>query len=77
MTGKYVNLKESIDMLLQEIDDLGYTENAIAKNKLQSLSIFADGRICESPKITTSIKEDTTKLTYSEVLSANEMLGKH
>lgn len=75
MTGKYTSLKQKIEVLVQEIDNLGFAENAVANSKLQSLLVFAKGRICGSPKITMSIKEDTTKLTYSEVLSANEMIG--
>lgn len=75
MTRKYNPLKQKIEVLVQEIDNLGFAENAIANSKLHALRIFAEGRICESPKITISIKEDTTKLTYSEVLSANEMIG--
>lgn len=75
MTTKYKGLKDSADKLLQEIETLGFVENAVAKNKVNSIILFAEGRICETPKITVSIKEDNTKLTYSEVLSANDMFA--
>ena len=75
MTTSYVSLKKKADLLLEEIESLGFTENAVAKRSVEALIVFAEGRICNSPKITTSIKEDTTKLTYSEVLSANEMIS--
>ena len=75
MTEKYKTLKDKASALIQEIDALGFVENAIAKSKANSILQFAEGRICETPKITTSIKEDNTKLTYSEVLSANEMFA--
>ena len=68
-------MKKKADLLLEEIESLGFTENAVAKRSVEALIVFAEGRICNSPKITTSIKEDTTKLTYSEVLSANEMIS--
>lgn len=75
MTTRYKKLKESAERLHDEIDALGLNENAIAKSKVNSILLFAEGRICEMPKITSSIKEDTTKLTYSEVLSANDMFA--
>lgn len=75
MTEKYKTLKDKAIALIQEIDALDFTENAIAKSKANSILQFAEGRICETPKITTSIKEYNTKLTYSEVLSANEMFA--
>lgn len=75
MTSSYVSLKKKADLLLEEIESLGFSENAVAKRSVEALIVFAEGRICNSPKITTSIKEDTTKLTYSEVLSANEMIS--
>lgn len=74
MTDKYKAVKEKAEQLLHEIEILGFPENAIAKRNVDSLIIFANGRICTAPKITTSIKENVTKLTYSEVLSANEMV---
>lgn len=75
MTTRYKKLKESAERLHGEIDALGLNENAIAKSKVNSILLFAEGRICETPKITSSIKEDTTKLTYSEILSANDMFA--
>lgn len=73
MTARYKSLKSLADNLLNEINSLGFQENAVAKSKVNSLLQFAEGRICENPSITTSIKENITMLTYSEVLSANDM----
>ena len=75
MTAKYTTLKDNANVLLNEINALEFEGNAVAKRRVESLIVYADGRICVKPKITISIKEDTTKLTYSEVLSANEMIG--
>lgn len=75
MTTGYKIIKESGKKILEEIETLSIPENSIAKRNTESLIAFAEGRICEYPKILSSIKEETTKLTYSEVLSANEMIG--
>lgn len=75
MTVSYTSLRDKAKTLLYEITTLGIAENAIAKTKVESLIVFAEGRMCDNPKITVSIKEDATKMTYSEVLSANEIIG--
>lgn len=74
MSARYEELKVKAEKVLQEIDCIGIEENAVARSKAETIHSFAEGRICKSPKITTSIKEDSTKLTYSEVLSANDII---
>lgn len=75
MSEKYKVLSESAKKLAEEIDLLKIVENAVAKNKVSTILAFAESRICEKPSISNTIKEDTTKMTYSEVLSANDMFG--
>ncbi|HUM83978.1 MAG TPA: hypothetical protein PLN48_09380, partial [Lachnospiraceae bacterium] len=75
MSSNYKVLKEKAEKVCDEIDGLQISENAGRYQKVLSLIMFSEGRICENPKITSSIKEDVTKLTYSEVLSANEIIG--
>jgi len=75
MSTKYEAIKLKAEAVIQEIETLGIEENAVLKSKAQNILAFAEGRICKNPKITTSIKEDNTKLTFSEVLSANDIAG--
>lgn len=75
MSTKYEVIKSKAEIIIQEIEALDIEENAVLKSKAQNILVFAKGRICKNPKITTSIKEDNTKLTFSEVLSANDIVG--
>ncbi|MCR5777562.1 MAG: BREX system P-loop protein BrxC [Lachnospiraceae bacterium] len=74
MSAKYETIKSKAESVIQEIETLDIEENAVLKSKAQTILAFAEGRICKNPKITTSIKEDNTKLTFSEVLSANDIV---
>jgi hypothetical protein len=73
MTFKYKKLKKEAENVIEKINVLPDGLNVVAKSKTQSVLRFAENRICEKIDITDSIKENTTKLTYSEVLSANDM----
>ena len=75
MSAKYEAIKSKAESVIQEIETLDIEENAVLMSKAQTILAFAEGRICKNPKITTSIKEDSTKLTFSEVLSANDIVG--
>ncbi|GAA4653723.1 hypothetical protein GCM10023142_08610 [Anaerocolumna aminovalerica] len=75
MSAKYEAIKSKAESVIQEIETLDIEENAVLRSKAQTILAFAEGRICKNPKITTSIKEDSTKLTFSEVLSANDIVG--
>lgn len=76
MSSKYEAIKLKAEAIIDEIDKLEIEENAVKKLQAQTILTYAEGRICKDPKITTSIKEDTTRLTFSEVLSANDIVGK-
>ena len=75
MTDSYTEIRDQAQRVLDEAETLNIDANVLAVEKLKKYIQLAEGRICIDPQIGTSISESHTKMTYSEVCSANKMAG--